>query len=238
MKKMILAAVVLLLVATAATAQTQTTIETQPTGIQVNGRAERKVTPDEIHVAITLRDNEPKGSTVDGLEAQMKRELAALGIDIASALRVTSMVNAPRKRNDVDTSRSYDLKVGDATTLGQVFYTLGEMGVTQAGVSRVTHSRIEEFRGEVRAEAIRNARTIADELTGALGQRARWAEWIQDGGFYETSPVPMYRTRAMNEVMVVGYAGGTMDAAGEQGLEMQEITLAYNVTVRFHLPQM
>ncbi len=233
MKKTLLAAAALLLTATAATAQTQTTIETQPTGIQVNGRAERKITPDEIHVAITLRDNEPKGRTVDQLEAQMKRELGRLGIDVASALRVTSMVNAPRKRNDVDTGRSYDLKVGDATTLGQVFYALGEMGVTQAGVSRVTHSRIEELRGEVRVEAAKNARRIADELAGALGQSVAHAEWIQDGGFYETSPVPMYRTRAVaDEIFVRGV--GTTDA-GEQGLEMQEITLVYNVTVRFTL---
>lgn len=235
MKKLILAAAALF-VAAAATAQTQTTIETQPTGIQVNGRAERKITPDEIHVAITLRDNEPKGRTVDQLEAQMKRELGRLGIDVDSALRVTSMVNAPRRRNDVDTSRSYELKVAGATTLGQVFYALGEMGVTQAAVSRVTHSRIEELRGEVRVEAIRNARTIADELAGALGQRARLAEWIQDGGFYETSPVPMYRTRAVaDEIFVRG--AGTMDT-GEQGLEMQEMTIVYNVTVRFRLPLM
>ncbi len=229
MKKMILAAAALFAVV-AATAQT--TIETQPTGIQVNGRAEKKITPDEIHVAITLRDNEPKGETVDELESRMKREFAALGIDIEKSLRVTSMVNAPRKRNQVDTSRSYDLKVGNATTLGQVFYALGEMGVTGAGVSRVTHSRIEELKGDVRAEAVKNAKTIATELAGALGQKVRWAEWIQDGGFYETSPVQMYKTRAsMNELLDVFSSAD----AGEQGLEMQEITLVYNVTVRFVL---
>ena len=229
MKKMILAAAALFAVV-AATAQT--TIETQPTGIQVNGRAEKKITPDEIHVAITLRDNEPKGETVDELESRMKREFAALGIDIEKSLRVTSMVNAPRKRNQVDTSRSYDLKVGNATTLGQVFYALGEMGVTGAGVSRVTHSRIEELKGDVRAEAVKNAKTIATELAGALGQKVRWAEWIQDGGFYETSPVPVYRTRAsMNELLDVFSSAD----AGEQGLEMQEITLVYNVTIRFVL---
>ena len=232
---MIMAAAALLGAVTAASAQT--TIETQPTGIQVNGRAERKITPDEIYVVITLRDNEPKGKTVDQLETEMKREFAALGIDVEKSLRVASMANAPRKRNDVDTSRSYELKVGDASTLGQVFYVLGEMGVTQASVSRVAHSRIEELKGEVRAEAVENAKTIATELAGALGQRVRWAEWIQDGGFYETSPVPMYKTRAVAmDAMSVNVRGIT--DAGGQALEMQEITLVYNVTVRFVLGAM
>ncbi len=226
-------AVAALIIASAATAQT--TIETQPEGVQVNGRAERKVTPDEIHVAITLRDNEPKGETVDRLEARMKRELAALGIDLASALKVTSMANAPRKRNQVDTSRSYDLKVGSAATLASVFECLGEMGVTQAGVSHFTHSRIEELRSEVRIEAVKNARAIADELAMALDRRIRRVEWIQDNGFYESSPMPMYRTRAVvMDAMSVNAAGVADD--GEQGLDMQEITLTYNVTVRFSFP--
>ena len=231
MRKMISAAMLLFCFGTAAA---QTTIETQPTGIQVNGRAEKKIAPDEIHVAITLRDNEPKGRTVDQLETQMKREFAAIGIDIEKSLRVTSMANAPRKRNDVDTSRSYDLKVGNTATLGQVFYILGEMGVTGAGVARVAHSRIEELKGDVRVEAIKNARKIADELAGALGQSILKALWIQDGGFYETSPVPMYKTRAVTMDAMSVSAYGIADA-GEQGLEMQEITLVYNVTVRFDL---
>ena len=234
MKKIILAAAALFAVVAAAG---QTTIETQPTGIQVNGRAERKITPDEIHVAITLRDNEPKGKTVAQLETQMKREFAALGIDIEKSLRVTSMANAPRRRNDVDTSRSYDLKVSSTATLGQVFYALGEMGVTGAGVTRLAHSRIEEYRAEVRTEAVKNARKIADELAGALGQKVMHALWIQDGGFYETSPVPIYKTRAMAMDAMSVEAYGVADA-GAQGLEMQEITLVYNVTVRFYLRHM
>jgi uncharacterized protein YggE len=89
--------------------------------IQVNGKAEKKVTPDEIWVAITLKDTDNRNRTVAESEARMKREFAALGIDIEKALKVTGMANAPRKRNQMDASRSYELKVGDAATLAPVF---------------------------------------------------------------------------------------------------------------------
>jgi uncharacterized protein YggE len=200
--------------------------------IQVNGRAEKKVTPDEIFVAITVKDTDNKSLGVEGLEARMKREFAALGIDVDSALKVTSMANAPRRRNQVESSRSYELKVGDTRVLGAVFESLGEMGVSDAGVSRLAHSRIEELRSEVRVEAIRNARKIAAELAQALDQSILQAVWIQDNGFYENMPAPMYRTRA--GAMDVAYIRGVTESDAP-ALEMQTITLTYNVTAKFVL---
>jgi uncharacterized protein YggE len=200
----------------------------------VNGRAEKKVTPDQIWVAITVKDTDNKSLGVEGLESRMKREFAALGIDVASALRVTSMANAPRRKHQVEANRSYELKVGGTGVLAAVFESLGEMGVSEAGVSRMSHSRIEELRSEVRIEAILNARKIATELAQALDQSIMHAVWIQDNGFYENMPVPMYRTRAgavaMDAIQVRGVAESDV-----QPLEMQEITLVYNVTAKFHL---
>jgi uncharacterized protein YggE len=200
--------------------------------IQVNGRAERKITPDEIWVSITIKESDNKSLGVDGLEARMKRELSALGIDVAGALRVTSMANAPRRRNQVDTNRSYELKVGNAATLGAVFELLGEMDIADAGVTRVSHSRIEELRSEVRVEAVKNARTIATELAGAIGQSIMQAVWIVDNGSYESSPVPMYRTRA---VMAMDAAYDEAAYGGSPSLDMREITLTANVSAKFVL---
>ena len=230
MKKLFLAAA-LAIAALTAQAQTVATLQYEE-AIQVNGKAEKKIMPDEIYVAITLRDNEPKGQSVDKLETGMKRQFAALGIELDKALKVTSMTNAPRKRNDVDTYRSYELKVGSAGVLASVFEVLGEMGVSTANVVRVGHSQIERFRREVRIEAVRNARGIATELAEAVDQMIGPAVWIVDNGFYESSPVPIYRTRtvAMADISFSGAAD-----AGSQALDMQEITLTYNVMAKFVL---
>lgn len=231
MKKFFLMAA-LLFAGSAAIAQTITMPQYED-AVQVNGKAEKKVTPDEIYVAITLRESDNKSQTVEQMETRMKRGFAALGIDLESALKVIGMANVPRKRNDLDTQRSYELKVGNTATLGSVFEVLGEMNVKEASVIRLTHSRIEEFRSEVRIEAVKNAKKIAEELAEAVGQSIMQAVWIQDNGFYESSPVPLYRaTRAVT--MDAGFVG-TGAEAGAQDLDMQQITLIYNVTAKFVL---
>ncbi len=121
--------------------------------------------------------------------------------------------------------------IGNFTKLLEIGM-LGEMGVSEASVVRYTHSRIEEFRREVRIEAVKNARSIAEELVGALGQNLGGAVLIVDNGFYETSPIPIYRTRSMLAGAV--YSEAAVDA-GAQNLDMQEITLTYNVMVKFVL---
>jgi uncharacterized protein YggE len=228
-KVLILAALIVAALVSPVNAQEIRTFQYED-AIQVNGRAERKITPDEIWVAITVKDTDNKSLGVDGLETRMRREFSALGIDVASALKVTSMANAPRRRHQVDTSRSYELKVGDTKTLGAVFESLGEMGVATAGVTRVSHSQIEKIRGEVRVEAVKNARTIASEMAEAVDQSINRAVWIVDNGSYESSPTPMYRTRAAMADMAEAIFSG-----GEGGLDMQQITLTANVMVKFVL---
>ncbi|MDR2883164.1 MAG: SIMPL domain-containing protein [Alistipes sp.] len=231
MKKLIIV-MAALLASTAAMAQNSDTWHYED-AVQVNGKAERKITPDEIYVAITIRDSDNKNQTVEQMEARMKREFAALGIDLASALKVAGMASAPRKRSDIDAQRSYELKVGSTSILASVFEVLGEMDIRTASVVRTTHSRIEDFRREVRIEAVKNAQQIASELAEAVDQQLGPAVWIVDNGFYESSPVPMYKvTRAV--AMDSGFVGMGMEA-GEQSLDMQEITLTYNVMAKFLL---
>ncbi len=228
-KKMILMAAAILLVSVAG-AQDLSGYHYED-AIQVNGKAEKKVTPDEIYVAITLRDGDTKGQTVNQLESRLKSELQAMGIDVASALKVTSQNIAPRKKTDADTRRSYELKVGDTWILGSVFELLGEMGVTQAGVTKVSHSKIDEFRKEVRIAAVKDAKQTATVIAEAVGQSIGNAVWIFDNGYYESSPMPMVRYAKAEMAMDSVYAAGT----AEQGIDMQEITITYNISVKFIL---
>lgn len=199
--------------------------------IQVDGKAEKKVTPDQIYVSITLRDGSVKGQSVNQLESRMKSELAVLGVDVAKNLKVTSQNLAPRKKTDVDTFRNYELLVGDVWKLGSVFELLGEMNVADAYVSRVTHSQIDTFRDEVRVEAVKNARSTAKTLAAAVGQSIGAAVWIADNGYYENAPLPMYKTRMVMAAADTVYAAGT----AEQGLDMQDITITYNISAKFIL---
>ncbi len=230
MKKIIFMAAALLMTGFAAMAQTIQAPQYED-AIQVSGKAEKKVTPDEIYVAITVKTGDIKGQSVDQIESQMKSKFKAIGIDIEKNLRVTSMANAPKKKTDIDTKRSYELKVGDVWTLNSVFTTLGDMGIADANVTRVSNSKMEEYRKEVRIEAVKDAKSNAETLAAALGQSMGPAVWIFDGGnVYENSPMPVMM-RSKGYVMDSVYEAGT----AEQGLDMQDITLSYNITVKFIL---
>jgi uncharacterized protein YggE len=222
MKKMILTVTAVLFAATALVAQSP-----QPqyeNAIQVSGKAEKRVTPDEIYVSITIKDGDVKNQTVAQIESTMKSRLKALDIDVEKNLKATDMGNTLKKRNQVDTRRFYELKVGDVGTLVAVFDMLNELGVANASVTRVSHSQIEEFRKEVRLAAIKNAKTNAEEIASAIGQSIGPAVYIGDNG----------NSREGSDLVIVGY-GVTRKASDEQSLDFKEITLSYQITAKFVL---
>lgn len=224
---------VLLMAESVAMAQTTAPEQTQPyeNAIQVSGKAEKKVTPDEIYMNIVVKDGDVKNQTVNQIESTMKSRLKALGIDVEKNLKASDMANAPKKKNQVDTKRSYELKVADVWTLNSVFEMLGELGVADASVTRVSHSRMEDFRKEVRVAAIQAAKENAEQIAGAIGQSIGPAVYIYDGGnMYESYDMPvMMRSNKMlsNEV----YGAGT----AEQSIDFKDITLNYQITAKFIL---
>ena len=88
MKKwMILAAAVVL--AAPVFAQTQ---EAFPSYIQVNGRSQMEVTPDEFYLSIVINERESKGKiTVEIQQRQMIDALKKLGVDVEKQLKVANM---------------------------------------------------------------------------------------------------------------------------------------------------
>jgi uncharacterized protein YggE len=230
MKKIILTVAAVLFAATAVVAQNSTA--QYENAIQVSGKAEKKVTPDEIYVSITVKDGDVKNQTVAQIESTMKSRLRALDIDVEKNLKATDMDNSLKKKKQVATHRSYELKLGDVWTLGAVFDMLNSLGVADADVTRVSNSRMDEYRKEVRVEAIKNAKTNAEQIATAIGQSIGAAVYIYDNGnMYEDYNRPVLM-RVANKTMADGvYAEGS----AEQSIDFKDITLTYQITAKFIL---
>lgn len=232
MKKIVMTTAALLAAGTVAMAQMPAQQPQYEDAIQVSGKAEKKVTPDEIYVSITIKDNDVKGQNVNQIESTMKSKLKALGIDVEKALKLNDVTNAPKKKNQVDTKRSFELKVGDVWTLNSVFEMLGELGVSQAQVTKVSNSKMADYRKEVRVAAIQAAKENAQQIAVAIGQSIGPAVYIYDNGnMYESYDMPVLM-RSNKALASDGYynAGGA-----EQGIDFKEITLNYQVTAKFKL---
>ncbi len=140
MKKILIMAV-LLLAGTAAMAQQQAF----PSFVSVTGTAERQIVPDEIYLSITIDENSTKGKvTVADQEKKMIPALRNLGIDVEKDLRVGDIAGDLHtyilRKDRVLTTKTYSLKVADATMLTNVFKVLADLGITNANVTRATRS--------------------------------------------------------------------------------------------------
>ena len=226
MKRMMIV-VAALLMASPLFAQQKTFLD-QPY-IEVTGRAEMEVAPDEIYVRITINEQDSKGkTTVLQQEKDMVRRLKDLGIDVDKKLVVQDMVNAQLKK-DVATSKSYMLEVNSATQLAHVFQALQTIGISDAAVERTDVSNMDELRQQVRGASAKAARQNAEILAAALGQKAGKAIFVQDNSYYSRP----YSNVVLTRTMKVADAGVAATAAPT--LEFQKITIDHSVLVRFML---
>ena len=170
MKKwMILAAAVVL--AAPVFAQTQ---EAFPSYIQVNGRSQMEVTPDEFYLSIVINERESKGKiTVETQQRQMIDALKKLGVDVEKQLKVANMSSDFYKKASSLTTAKYQLLLHSAAEVGDVTAALGDLGISNVGIVRVTRSDIDSLKEQVRLDAIRNAKSSAEALAGAIGQKRR-----------------------------------------------------------------
>ena len=226
MKRMMIV-VAALLMASPLFAQQKTFLD-QPY-IEVTGRAEMEVAPDEIYVRITINELDSKGkTTVLQQEKDMVRRLKDLGIDVDKILVVQDMMNAQLKK-DVATSKSYMLEVNSATQLAHVFQALQTIGISDAAVERTDVSNMDELRQQVRGASAKAARQNAEILAAALGQKVGKAIFVQDNSYYSRP----YSNVVLTRTMKVADAGVAATAAPT--LEFQKITIDHSVLVRFML---
>ena len=145
--------------------------------IEVTGRSEMKVVPDQIHIAIELKErgNGDKKITVEKQELDLKEAVKSLGIDTANLTLSDAIADyVPKKfrKDDVVETKTYELKVADAEMVRKVFKELDRLEIENARIDRVSHSKEIEFRKEQRIKAIQAAKEKADYLLGAIGEKA------------------------------------------------------------------
>lgn len=234
MKKMIMLAAAAIMFAGASKAQVT---ETFPSYLQVNGKAELEIEPNEIYVKITIDESDTKGRvSVAEQERKMIAALKKLGINTDKDLKVGDMAGELQsyvlRKDKVQTSKTYILKVGDAATLGKVFKELADINISNMKLSKVTRSDLPELRMKLRAEAMKDAKKNAETLAGAIGQKAGKAFNITDYNSFSGGEV-MYDTsyRMMSKSATTEAAQYVEDDA----LVFQNLKLSYSVSARFVL---
>jgi hypothetical protein len=144
--------------------------------IEVTGKAEKEITPDEIYVRILIQEkNESREKiSIEQQEEKLKNAVTAAGIDIKNLS--VSDVNADYmkirwKTKDVLTQKSYILKTSSPQQLRKLFTELDKIEVKDAGIDHVSHSKIDSLTKTVRITAIKAAKDKALYLLTAINEK-------------------------------------------------------------------
>ncbi len=202
--------------------------------IEVTGEGEMEIIPDEIYLQFTLKERYD-GRTkinIEDLEKKLRQKLRAKGItndQLYLADADAAYVKIKRKKKDVLASKEYIIEASGTDELAKVWDVLDEVDAPNAYIKRVDHSKIEEFKKEVKIKAIKNAKEKASYLLEAVDQEVGKALFIQERETYQ----PEFNPRA---TMLYNASYKEMkDEAVEQEPEIsfKKIKLSYKVFARF-----
>ena len=228
MKKLIAMAVVALMALPAA-AQMQ---EAYPSYIQVTGRAEKELTPDEFYLQIVINERDSKGKiSVESQQRDMVAVLRKLGVDVEKQLKMANLSSEFFKKNTSVAMAKYQLQLGSSGEVAKVWQALEDLGISNISILKVTHSQLDKYKQEVRLEAMRNARESAQEMAGAIGQTIGKCFYIYDSN---SNVLPVMYDNAV--LMRSAKAAADAESAAEEDpLEFKTIKLEYGVQAKFVL---
>ena len=228
MKRFILAAAVALLALPAA-AQVQ---EAFPSYIQVNGRAEREIAPDEFYLQIVMNERDSKGKvSVESQQRDMIAALKRLGVNVEKQLKVANLSSEFFKKNTSVATAKYQLQLGSSAEVGKVWQALDGLGISNVSILKVSHSQLERYKSEVRVEAMRNAKQNAATLAEAIGQTIGKCFYVYDSN-NDVMPVFYNNMAVMRSAKAFDAAEA---AAEEEPLDFKTIKLQYSVQAKFVL---
>jgi uncharacterized protein len=152
-----------------------------PRTIQVSGSAETEIIPDEIYVTVTLKEYEKRGVGKIGLE-KIKSDFlgycksVGLPDSTVSIASYEGFNSAPwwRKRRNKDelySSISYQVKFNNSKKMDELVAKLDEDATQNFVISRVWHSKMAEYRKQLKIEATKAARNKAGYMAEAAGEK-------------------------------------------------------------------
>lgn len=208
--------------------------EAFPSYIQVNGRAEKEIVPDEFYLSVVIDERDSKGKiSVESRQREMIAALRKQGVDVEKQLKVANLSSEFFKKNTSVATAKYQLKLSSAAEVAKVWQALDALGISDVAIQRVSHSAIDRLKEEVRVEAIRNAQQSARTLAEALGQTIGKCFYIWDSN---NDIVPAYYNNAVTvRSMKMMDAAGAAEEAAEEPLDFKTIKLQYYVQTKFVL---
>lgn len=200
--------------------------------IEVSGSAEMDIIPDEIYYTISLKEYKAdKKVEIETLEKQLVKSVADAGI-AKENLQIEDIQGYrpgdPKKRNnDFFASKQYVLKLNNLYKINEIMDGIDSKGVQYTNISKYSHSKIEQFRKEIKIMAVKAAKEKATYLLASINEQVGEVLQIQETGDFYPQP---YESRMRSNMAMEKSAD-----AGSPEIGFQEIKLRYEVRATFKI---
>ncbi len=205
-----------------------------PKSIAVSGTAEMKIIPDEIYFSITIREFMTGSNKypIDKLEKQLVDAVLQAGIDRKNLmLDNVSSYNGYEKRNKSEeflVAKTYEIKVSDQNKLNSILEKIEAKGISNTNITNYSHSKMPEFKKQLKIQALKNAKEKANYLLEAIGEQLGEALRITEDE--NAIPQPYYaNTRMLGQSMYDNSGGGQ---PSEQ-VDFKTIKIQFSIQAEF-----
>ena len=243
MKKLVISFSAMLL-ANLLIAQSQPTCDPFPKTISVTGSAAMEVIPDEIYVQVDLREYKKKGedkTDIDKIKADFLASCKASGI-ADSNISVASydgynMANIWKRRKkdpDLLASITYQLKFSNTRLIDELVNRLDDEATNNFRITRTSHSKIIEYRKQLKIMAVKAAKEKAIYLAESVNEQVGPAITITEPEEFLSSDQTI-RLRGVNSLSSNSLSQSDGYGNTDNGIDYKKIKLRFEVKILYAL---
>ncbi|MBP6025579.1 SIMPL domain-containing protein [Ferruginibacter sp.] len=243
--KQLIALFVILLSVFFAKAQTQPACNPYPKTISVTGSAEMEIVPDEIYVQIDLKEYKKKGENkveLDKIKSDFLAKCSSIGL-VDSVISIASYQGAnynywywQRRKKDPDmyAGIAYQIKFKDSKKMDQLVDLLDDEATANFQITKATHSKIQDYRKQLKIQAVKAAKDKGIYLTDAINEKLGEAITIEepDENTFVNNLENNIRVSQFNSFNYNKDAA-KMNDNGVTGVDFKKIKLCYEVIMIF-----
>lgn len=219
-------------------ANAQTAVNPYPKTITVTGSAELEIVPDEIYVQVDLKEYDKKGSgkiPIDKIRQDFLDAVRSLGIPDSSisiaaydGYNGNPWLRKKNKKQELYSSIAYQVKLRTSAQADQLVDKLDDAATQNFYITKTSHSKLAEFRKNLKIQAVKAAKEKAGYLAEAINEKIGDAVTINEPTEYLQ---PYYRNTIANKMMDAEKDG----SGNEPQADFKKIRLKYDVSVVFAL---
>ena len=204
--------------------------------IDVTGSAEMEVVPDIIYLGISLKEyfnGNKKLADIDDLEKTLQNAVIKAGVPkenlTVNNLSSYNYALEKKKNPNFAARKQYRLKLSDPSKFNAIINAIDPKAIEYTNIESYDHSKMAEFRKELKIKALQAAYEKASYLSAVLKDKVGDALDIQEINIDEGRPYPVYANTMVRYKAADGMESEPAD------IDFKKIKLNYQMKVVFEL---